>query len=245
MQCDETRDILSARLDGEAAEEELARADEHLGGCAACAAWLDTAQGLDLMLAADHGDADLGDERIAAILTAAPRPRRHLALTLRYALGLLGLAQFLLGVAQISANAGATHLHGTLLSGTGADHLWHESAAWNVAVGAAFAWVAWRRSRPAGVLPMLTAFVLVLTLLTVNDALTGTVDTSRILSHILLVAGYALLVVLGRPRFTDVDPPRRRERPGWRMRLEEDGPLATVHPLPIRPQPTARYRKAA
>ena len=38
-------------------------------------------------------------------------------------------------------------------------HLWHESAAWNVAVGAAFLFIALRRNRPSGLVPMLTAFV--------------------------------------------------------------------------------------
>ena len=51
-------------------------------------------------------------------------------------------------------------------------HVWNESAAWNVAVGAGYLFIALRRTRPVGLVPMLTAFVGMLLLLSVND-LTG------------------------------------------------------------------------
>ncbi|GAB3860791.1 hypothetical protein [Dactylosporangium cerinum] len=55
-------------------------------------------------------------------------------------LGGFGLAQFVLGIAQ-AANAATAHVHQ-------AGHVFHESAAWNVAIGAGFAWIATRRATP-------------------------------------------------------------------------------------------------
>src|SRR5207244_1511995 len=83
------------------------------------------------------------------VLAAAPGPgRRRVADGLRVLLGLLGLAQFGLGMAQLSAFA-SVHEH-LGLGPADSSHLWHESAAWNVAIGAGFGWIAGRRSRPAG-----------------------------------------------------------------------------------------------
>ncbi|GAB3827182.1 hypothetical protein [Dactylosporangium cerinum] len=117
-------------------------------------------------------------------------------------LGAFGAAQFVLGIAQVTSGATATELHGS-----GSGHLWHESAAWNVAIGAGFGWIASRRGRPAGALPMLTAFVALLALLSVNDVLAGRVETERLLSHGFVLAGYAIVVALTRPA---LDP----DRPG-------------------------------
>ena len=46
----------------------------------------------------------------------------------------------------------------------------------------------------------MTAFIAVLGLLTANDAFAGRVENDRILSHSLLLAGYALLLTLHHPR---------------------------------------------
>ena len=105
---------------------------------------------------------------VAAGLRAA-FGRGPLVAVLRSALGLLGAVQLVLGLAQVGRGATADHLHPT------GQHLWHESAAWNVAVGAGFLFVALRRSPPAGLLPMLSAFVGTLLLLSVNDLATGSV----------------------------------------------------------------------
>lgn len=255
MGCEEIRDALSARLDGEDDPAERAAADAHLEGCTACAAWFEAAGGVTRLTRTHRGpEPVLPAEAVAALVAAAPGSgRARFAQGLRLGLGALGVVQLLLGVAQITAlDAGITgHAHTAPTAGVASGHLWHESAAWNVAVGAAFAWIAWRRTRPAGILPILTAFVTVLALLTANDAVAGRVDTSRILSHGFILAGYAILLTLGRPRFDNLDPPAGRDRTGWRLRLDgdHDGPLATIHHLPVRAavrgEATARYRGAA
>ncbi|GAB3947355.1 hypothetical protein GCM10027614_42440 [Micromonospora vulcania] len=66
-------------------------------------------------------------------------------------------------------------------------------------MGAGFLFVAVRRSPPAGLLPMLSAFVGTLLLLSVNDLATGTVSGERLVSHGFLVVGYLITVLLSRP----------------------------------------------
>ncbi|MBB5874383.1 putative anti-sigma-YlaC factor YlaD [Allocatelliglobosispora scoriae] len=255
MRCEQIRDALSARLDGEDDPDERAAVDGHLADCAECTAWLAAATDVTRLARVGLPEVpELPPERLAALLAAAPGAgRARVALGLRWALGVVGLVQFLLGVVQITAlDAGLTgHAHTDPTGGVASGHLWHESAAWNVAIGAGFAWVAWRRSRPAGLLPILSVFVGVLALLTINDSLSGRVDLSRILSHGFILAGYLLLIALGRPRFAGMDPPAGSGRSGWRLRLTEepDGPLATVHPFPVRAatrgEVVAEHRRAA
>jgi predicted anti-sigma-YlaC factor YlaD len=208
MACEDHREALSAGLDGESIEVERARAEAHLVGCSACRDWLDAAALLNRLARTSVVSAGRPiDERLLAEL---PRwrwerwPGRWLGrpvVMLRAVLVLVGAFQLLLGIAQLAVyRAGAAgHVH-DLGGGLAADsgHLWHEAAAWNIAVGAGFVWVALSRSRPAGVVPMLTAFIGVLTLLTVDDVADGSVRASRVVSHSVLLAGYVLVVILSR-----------------------------------------------
>ena len=66
-------------------------------------------------------------------------------LALRTGLGLIGGLQLVLGLAQVGRGRAAGHAHGPL-GMLASGHLWHESAAWNIAVGAGFLFVATRRT---------------------------------------------------------------------------------------------------
>lgn len=185
------------------------------------------------------------DERV---LDAVPRRRRErVRPLLRIGLGGLGVVQLVLGLLQVLGFTSG-HVH----PGIGApNHLWHESAAWNVAVGAGFVWVALHRSRPSGILPTLTAFVAVLGLLSVNDVLAGRVDSVRLLSHGFLLAGYVIILALSRRGLDPGEPPagRRDGASRWRVRFDEE-PAAPEPPrlrlLPPTPgQAHASVRRAA
>lgn len=222
MSCAEYRESLSARLDGEDSPAERAATDAHLAGCPACREWFEAAVAVTRLarVAVAPGVVDVTD----AVLHAAPKPRRRRSLVpaARVLLGVFGLAQFLLGAAQISGFDAAQHLHRSI--GGGAGHLWHESAAWNVAVGAGFGWIALRRARPTGIVPTLTAFVVVLSLLTVNDLIGGRVDVARVLSHSLIVAGYVIILYLARTGGDPAAPPAEKGagRSAWRARFEPE-----------------------
>lgn len=246
MSCEDIRIELSARLDGEGDPALKDVVDEHLAGCTACTEWQERADAVTRLArtAAALPTPELSPAAMAAVLKAAPiRPAPPKAARwLRVALLAVGLGQFLLGIAQISAYAAADHAHVDPVGSVTSGHLWHESAAWNVAVGAAMAWLAWRRTRPAALIPVMTAFIAMLTLLTANDALAGRVEASRILSHSLVLTGYVLLLVMNRSRLRDTRPPAAKLRPGHDRvggHEDDDRPAAMVLPFPVRPPATA------
>jgi predicted anti-sigma-YlaC factor YlaD len=151
------------------------------------------------------------------------------------ALAVVGAVQLILGLTQVGGGAAGGHVHTGLDATPG--HLWHESAAWNVAVGAGYLFIALRRSRPTGLVPMLTAFVGMLLLLSVNDLSAGRVDGARLVSHGFVLAGYLLVVTLARLNPGPAEPPGARESPdgdrpgrGWRARFGADEPTAPVAP---------------
>ncbi|MDG4760593.1 zf-HC2 domain-containing protein [Micromonospora sp. WMMD710] len=254
MGCEQWREVLSAQLDGEETAAERTAAQGHLDECAECRAWFMAAAAVTrrvrTRLVVEVPD------RTAAILAAAaeapparrwwwrPRmPRRGpLVAALRATLGLLGAVQLVLGLAQVGRGATADHVHAA------GQHLWHESAAWNVAVGAGFLFVAVRRTPPAGLLPMLSAFVGTLLLLSVNDLATGSVGGERLISHGFLVVGYLITVLLSRPGLRPGGPaPQRQPTPSrWRFGADEvERPLRVVRPESYPAQAADRFAAPA
>jgi predicted anti-sigma-YlaC factor YlaD len=240
---------LSARLDGEDLPSERAAVDAHLASCADCHDWYAQAEAvgrLMLPVVAVPPSRGVSDE----VLAALPGPgRARWAGVLRWVLAGLGVAQFLLGVVQIASLAGHTHVHSGQVASAG--HLWHESAAWNLAVGAGFGYVAARRARPAGITPVLTVFVAALLLLSLGDLTTGRVEALWLLSHGILLAGWAIMVLLGRPTFDLGDPPAGRGTRAWSLHTDDlDEPHQPVAPLGNETRrmpgsPAARRRDAA
>jgi hypothetical protein len=106
--------------------------------------------------------------------------------------------------------------------------------------------IAARRSRPAGVVPILTAFVAALSLLSLDDVLSGAVAWSRLASHTLILAGYAIVVALSRPGLRLDDPPS-----GTTTRRTRFLPLTVADdnvvdlPRRLRGQPTAHSKHRA
>jgi predicted anti-sigma-YlaC factor YlaD len=221
------REALSARLDGETGLEGLnartdrsgdgdAAVDAHLAGCAGCRAWYADAAFIT-RLARVGGETDVHDGVPDSVLAATPRPTRaRLARGSRGLLALLGAGQVLLAVAELG---------GPMATGDSAVmHMTHEFVAWNAAIGAGFLFIAWRRTRPSALLPLLTAFVAVLTVLSFDDLVQGMVGAGRLASHALLFAGYAVVVAMSRPSMTFDLPPGVREpaQPSaWRLESDE------------------------
>ncbi|WP_433128860.1 zf-HC2 domain-containing protein [Micromonospora sp. CA-240977] len=252
MGCEQWREVLSAQLDGEETAAELAAVQGHLDGCAECRAWFTAAAAVTRRVRT-RLVADVPDRTAAILAAVAAEPARRswwrrlagrgrLVAGLRAALGLLGAVQLVLGLAQVGRGATADHLH------PAGQHLWHESAAWNVAVGAGFLFVAVRRSPPAGLLPMLSAFVGTLLLLSVNDLATGSVGGERLVSHGFLVVGYLITVLLSRPGLRPGGPaPQRQPVPSrWRFGTDEvDRPLRVVRPESYPAQAADRHAAPA
>lgn len=190
MDCTTCRENLSARIDGETEPAGTALVDEHLGRCATCRAWLESATELSrpfrLELAAQIPDQT--DVILAQIPGPAPQYWK-----LRLALRVAAVAQLIVGLGQI-LGVGSAHDHtGTaIMSG----HLFNESTAWNLGIGLALLWASIRWKNVAGLLPVLTGFVVLLAGFSAYDLAAGVVPFTRLLTHIPLVAGLALLFVL-------------------------------------------------
>ncbi|WFE93160.1 zf-HC2 domain-containing protein [Micromonospora sp. WMMD987] len=187
-----------------------------------------------------------GSDLCDVVLATLPAPRRlrnRIVVALRAGLALIGALQLVLGLAQVGRGPAVGHAHGAL-DALASGHLWHESAAWNIAVGAGFLVVATRRTPTGGLLPTLSAFVGALVLLSANDLVTGRVEPARLVSHGFLVTGYLIVVGLSRPRLRPDGPAGRdrHDRPAWRLPAH-DVPTATPTLRLLPPHPgSARVR---
>jgi predicted anti-sigma-YlaC factor YlaD len=248
--------MLSAQLDGEDDPADRARVDEHLAGCAGCREWLDRAATVNRL--SWTGVVTEVPDLSAAILAALPPQeksalpsgeaarsalasgggaarslrRSRLTALLYLALAAVGAVQLILGLTQVGGGESGEHVHVGVDAAAG--HLWHESAAWNVAVGAGYLFIALRRNRPTGLVPMLTAFVGMLLLLSVNDLTAARVDGTRLVSHGFVILGYLLVVTLARVAPETARPPGARVNggSGWRASFDDDEELAEPMPLP-------------
>jgi predicted anti-sigma-YlaC factor YlaD len=220
VDCTQCKEALSARLDGEESAAQGRTIDAHLTTCAACRRFADEAARVTRL--ARTAVATRDPDVVEAVLAAAPRSRRpRLATALRVLLGLVGLAQLdiaLVGV--LTAQSDGHDSQGVMLEGASITHFAHESAAWNLALGVGFLWIAWRSSRTSGIVPTLATFVAVLAALVALDVVAGRVDPERFLLHGLVVLGLILVLVLDRlPRPTGGAAPGVPARGQRRSRL--------------------------
>jgi predicted anti-sigma-YlaC factor YlaD len=125
------------------------------------------------------------------------RMRRRVTDLVRLGLGGVAVGQAALVVSGVVAVGKAQH-GGGQLAGASAAHLVHESSAWNLALGVAFGVVAGSRTRPAGLVPVIGAFLGLLGLLSAFDVLSNRVDPGRLIGHFPAVAGFLLLLLLWR-----------------------------------------------
>ena len=208
MECDDCREKVSSGLDREASAQDAAEADAHLGECPECRAWASQAQRLDRRLRVQLAD-PVPDLASAVVAGAGDlhRQRRtaRARIALRCALVAVAVAQLAVALPTIGG-----HVH----SG-------NEAAAWSVAAAVGLLTAAASPRRVPGMLPVLSAAVLVLVLITGHDVLDGEVHIGHELPHALLVAGVGLLWLLRDPAGTPQRDPEvlsRRPAPGGTTR---------------------------
>jgi predicted anti-sigma-YlaC factor YlaD len=199
VDCEVAREALSARLDGEREPVPSARVDEHLVECAACRNWFDQV--------ASEARRLVGSRPVIAPVAPieierVPPRRRSWMNWQRWALLCVGIAQVALATVQgLGLSVGLAHAH-AMSSG---NHLLNESTSWSIALGVVMLGAAlWPRAA-AGLAGVLTVFVGVLTVYVVVDALSGAVTTARILTHLPVVVGAVLAILVWRRS----SPPRR------------------------------------
>lgn len=189
VRCDRFREAASARLDGEPIGLSVSGLDHHLATCLDCARWVETATRLTRQARLSSADVpDLAASITANVVLPTRRVMRR-RLVLRTALLLVGLVQLALAVPAIAGESIGMPM---------SMHAAHEGAAWNLAIGVAFLASALTPRRAAGLIPLLTTFMLVLSALSVRDLAAGVVTIGRLSTHLAALLGLLLLVGLDR-----------------------------------------------
>jgi predicted anti-sigma-YlaC factor YlaD len=194
MDCEVAREALSARIDGEREPVPSARVDEHLDQCAGCRAWFDQvatqAGGLHRLIL---------PRPVAAPVTPylfAQLPSRRSRMTWqRWTLLGVGIAQIAVAIVQgLGLDVGLAHAHAM----SWGNHLLNESTAWSISLGVVMVGAALRPAAALGLAGVLTAFVGVLSAYVVMDAISGAVTSTRVLTHLPVLIGAVLAIVVWR-----------------------------------------------
>jgi len=198
MSCARYREAASARLDGEPLGLSSTALEHHLAGCASCAGWLAAAEraGRGLRISGSTPP-DLSERILRQVVLPAARLNRRRWLV-RAGLAGLGFVQWALALPALFGQSMAMQM---------SVHAAHESAAWNLAMGASFLAVAVKPARAIGTLPILATFVTVLSVLSIPDLLAGAVEAARLASHAGVLAGLVLVAVLSRSERLPVPGP--------------------------------------
>lgn len=188
MRCDDCREGLSARLDGEALPPGLTgpALDAHVEGCDECAAWAGEVARLHraLRVRPAHPVPDRTEAILAAVpLASRPRPVRE---GVRYALLAVGLTQLVLAVpALFLATDPATPVHVT-----------REMGAFELALAVGLLSAAWRPRLAVGLLPFAAALAGGMAVTAAVDLAQGAAVAVTEAHHVLDLAGVVLLWLL-------------------------------------------------
>jgi predicted anti-sigma-YlaC factor YlaD len=183
MRCRLARELFSATLDGESTDVERAAVDAHLATCGPC-----RRHAVDVLSLHRHvrvAPAPAVPDLTARVVarTELPEAPGRIAAGARLLLAASAVLLVVVGLPEVLA----TGHH---------DHAAHHLAAFDVAVGLGFGWVAWRPGRAlAGFLPVATALVVMCLAVTFVDGRA----TLNATSHAIAVAGLAAAWLLESP----------------------------------------------
>lgn len=193
MQCSDARDVISARLDGEATPVDERALDAHLRGCPACVEHQGRLERLHRALRVRPAEPvpDLAAAIVAQAVPSASGPREWI----RWALVVLAATELALAVPRLLGDDA---------------HLGRHAGSLSAALAVGMLWAAWRPERAAGLVPValaLTAFSVVTAIL---DLAGGAVGAGAEADHVLEAGTLVLLWLLaGAPRPHLRLPPRR------------------------------------
>ncbi len=179
MECEPSRIEISAAIDDGTPVSPAA--EEHIAGCASCRSWQEGAHQLR------RATLRSVEETLSPDMREAGRPRRFaLHRWIRFALAWAALLLI------------AWNVVGVFSTGSGpAIHLERHRAAFDVALGLAFLFVAWRPDRAYGLVPFAATFTFALSVAALIDLLNGASTLLRESAHLVEIFGLALLWFLG------------------------------------------------
>ena len=179
VECDSARAGISVVIDeGTMPSPEL---QQHLDGCADCRAWQDRAHRLRRSTLRSVSD----NAHTAIELSRLP-DRFRLHRWLRFALAWTGVLLIGWNLVDMFAPGSGTAIH-----------LERHQAAFSVALGFAFLFVAWRPDRAYGMVPFAATFTLALSISALIDLANGASTLLRESLHLVELAGLGMLWVLG------------------------------------------------
>ncbi len=137
--CTTARMMLSARMDGEADDADLAQLDLHLAGCADCTTWASRAHDLRRTVSMRQAvpPPELADQVIARLAVPQMGPGQWV----RYALGVVAASLVLLNLPLLAGLADG-------------DHQSRHLGTFGVALGIGLLWAAWQPERAIGLVPL-------------------------------------------------------------------------------------------
>jgi predicted anti-sigma-YlaC factor YlaD len=187
MTCDQIREAVSARLDGEDPGVPPEEVDAHLAACAQCRAFADGAGALhrSLRLAPAPDVPDLTPGVLAAIGAESEPGRGGQVVVLRCVLAALALVQIAVALPALFGADGGLSVHS-------ARHL----GSFSLALAVGFLYAAWRPSRIAGLLPVAVALVACLIGTSVFDVADGRAAALAEASHVTEIAGLVAVWLL-------------------------------------------------
>ena len=183
MNCEPARIVLSAHLDHEAEQEEAALALAHMGECNGCRAWWASIAGANRFLRIRTAES-VPDLSGVVLLKAHPvSPGR--GQWIRYALAFVASSELMLALPGLVAGHGAASVHD-------ARHVGSFGSA--IAIGLLY--VAWRPARAFGILPIVVALAMTMSVAAVIDIWSGRTNGVAEAHHVLEVAGLWLVWAL-------------------------------------------------
>lgn len=193
--CRSFRELASAATDGEAGPNEVSALRAHTARCVGCRQY--EAQLGQLRAASRLHAADDVPDLTAEILLAASSPPSKRVRDLRLLVAVVGAVQLLVAGLSLAT------------SGDPSEHLLRDLASWEIALGGALLYVAWRPVHAAGLLPMVGLIGVVGLVSGVLDLATGVANAVRSLSHLTAPLTFVLLWQLARTRPLPHARPRR------------------------------------
>jgi predicted anti-sigma-YlaC factor YlaD len=202
MRCDDVRRVISALLDHEDLPDGVLSAgtgpeviDDHLLGCAACRGWRDAALRVTRVVRIQPAEVpDLTATILAAVRTdgslAGSTGREpvngRLRVAVRWALGLLAVAQLMLAVPDLLGAAGHEA------------HAGREVAAFDIALAVGLLLSAFYPEQARVFAPVIVTLVFCFASISALDVLQGAVTPGRVAVHVLALVQAGLVWLLAR-----------------------------------------------
>ncbi|MET0663718.1 MAG: zf-HC2 domain-containing protein [Ilumatobacteraceae bacterium] len=201
MECDVVRDVLSARLDGEALADETVAAERHLTTCVECRTFAERLAVLDRNVRVRS--AEPVPDLVERVVARARPARLGRANWMRPALAWVAVVMLVQSVPAL-----------VLGDASGANpHMARHLGAFGAALAIGFAYVAWRPHRAFGLLPFTGALVATTVVSAIIDTADGSVRPLSESTHIAELIGLVLLwMIAGSPGW----PLRIRSVRSWR-----------------------------